>query len=364
MVRKVRVGVMGAGDGSQKLKPIIEYKVLPKVREKCFSIGKAEIASASLQLWNNDRGMAIEDFKRRLAGADGNRTWPSWTGMVAAMPGLLLFSGGALVLAAMLWGPDGVFTGSGMNDWIMELSGNLMGLVVIVLPGQAFFILAALVPALLSARPWKERLGLRRPAISTRTWLALALATPTIQVCSALFASLFFDLTKPSSQLEQLSNLLLGQSGLGLVLVVLCAAVLPGLSEELFFRGFVREGLSRRHGFALAILVPAVFFAAAHMDPMHATAVLPLGIWFGLIAWWTRSTIPAMLAHAINNAFAILAGNIAGEEAKNQTAIESISQAQGVVVAAYGLSLVLLIVGLLSLRRERSRGLPAPLPPG
>ncbi len=35
-----------------------------------------------------------------------------------------------------------------------------------------------------------------------------------------------------------------------------------------------------------------------------------------------------------------------------------------IVVAAYGLSLVLLIVGLLSLRRESNRGLPAPLPPG
>ena len=275
--------------------------------------------------------------------------------MVGAMPGLLLFSAGALVLAAMLWGPDGVFTGTGMNDWMMELSGSLTGLAIMVLPGQAFFLLAAIIPALLSSRPWKERLGLRRPAISTRTWLALALATPTIQVCSALFASLFFDLTKPSSHLEQLSNLLLGQSGLGLVLVVLCAAVLPGLSEELFFRGFVREGLARRHGFALAILVPAVFFAAAHMDPMHSTAVLPLGIWFGLIAWWTRSTIPAMLAHATNNAFAILAGNLAGEEATNQTAIESITQAQGAVVAAYGLSFVLLILGLMSLREERTR---------
>jgi len=40
MVRRVRVGVMGAGDGSQKLEPIIEYGVLPKVRKKCFSIGK------------------------------------------------------------------------------------------------------------------------------------------------------------------------------------------------------------------------------------------------------------------------------------------------------------------------------------
>ena len=270
------------------------------------------------------------------------------------MPGLLLFSGGALALAAMLWGPDGVFTGTGMNDWITELSGSLMGLVVIVLPGQAFFILAAFVPALLSSRPWRERLGLRRPALSTRTWLTLALATPTIQICSALFASLFFDLTKPSSHLEQMSNLLLGHSGFGLVLVVLCAAVLPGLSEELFFRGFIREGLARRHGFTLAVLVPAVFFAAAHMDPMHATGVLPLGIWFGLIAWWTRSTIPAMVAHATNNAFAILAGSVAGEEAATQTAIESITQAQGAVVSAYGLSFILLVVGLMLLRQERS----------
>ena len=290
-----------------------------------------------------------------LPNANGGRTWPSWVGMAAAMPGLLLFSGGALILAAMLWGPKGVMTGSGMQDWLMELSTSPMGLVVIVLPGQAFFLLAAIVPALFSTRPWKQRLGLRRPVLSTRTWLALALATPTIQICSALFASLFFDLSKPSPQLEQLSNLLLGQSGFGLVLVVLCAAVLPGLSEELFFRGFVREGLARRHGFTLAILVPAVFFAAAHMDPMHATAVLPLGIWFGLIAWWTRSTIPAMLAHATNNAFAILAGNVAGEEAKNQTAIESITQAQGAVVAAYGLSFLLLIVGLLLLKQERAR---------
>jgi membrane protease YdiL (CAAX protease family) len=299
--------------------------------------------------------MIDKDPNPRWAGTDPSRTWPSWTGMVGAMPGLLLFSAGALVLAAMLWGPDGVFTGTGMNDWMMELSGSLTGLAIMVLPGQAFFLLAAIIPALLSSRPWKERLGLRRPAISTRTWLALALATPTIHVCSALFASLFFDLTKPSSHLEQLSNLLLGQSGLGLVLVVLCAAVLPGLSEELFFRGFIREGLIRRHGFILAILVPAVFFAAAHMDPMHSTAVLPLGIWFGLIAWWTRSTIPAMLAHATNNAFAILAGNLAGEEATSQTAIESITQAQGAVVAAYGLSFVLLILGLMSLRKEQTR---------
>ncbi|MAG63999.1 MAG: CPBP family intramembrane metalloprotease [Planctomycetota bacterium] len=298
--------------------------------------------------------MNHEDSNGRWAKGGEDRTWPSWLGMVLAMPGILLFSGGALVLAAMLWGPDGVFTRDGLSDWVEELSGDRMGLVVIVLPGQAFFLLAALLPAFLSSRPWMDRLGLRRPTISMRTWLALALATPTIQVCSALFASLFFDLTKPSSHLEQMENLLLGQSGLGLVLVVLCAAVLPGLSEELFFRGFVREGLLRRHGFILAILVPAVFFAAAHMDPMHATAVLPLGIWFGLIAWWTRSTIPSMLAHATNNAFAILAGNLAGEEAKHQTAIESLTQAQGVVIAAYGLSFVLLIVGLLSLRGERT----------
>jgi membrane protease YdiL (CAAX protease family) len=242
-----------------------------------------------------------------------------------------------------------------------NLPSNPSTLMLFVLPSQAFFLLAAIIPALLSTRPWRERLGLRRPAISTRTWLALALATPAVQICSGLFASLFFDLNESSSQMELLERLLTGHGGLTLVLIVLCAAVLPGFSEELFYRGLVRVGLVRRHGFALAILVPALLFSSAHLDPtppyaMHATGVLLLGVWFGMIAWWTRSTIPAILAHITNNAFAILVANFIGEDLES-IAIntpESITPALAVVTTVYGLSFVLLVAGLLRLKRERA----------
>jgi len=275
--------------------------------------------------------------------------------MIGAVPGSVLFSLVFLSLAAAWWGPVGVFQGEGLARWIAELAGTLPGILIIVLPGQMFFISAAMLPALLSRRPWMGRLGLRRPAISMRTWVTLVLATPVIQVASGLFASLFFDLTEPSQNLQMLETMLTGHTGLGLVFVLFCAAVLPGMSEELFFRGYVRVGLSRRHGFMLAVFVPALFFAAAHMDPIHSTAVLPLGIWFGLIAWWTRSTIPAMLAHALNNSMAILASNFAGEDLEPQTALESITQAQALVVVSYGLSLAFLVIGLIFLSRERAR---------
>ena len=56
-----------------------------------------------------------------------------------------------------------------------------------------------------------------------------------------------------------------------------------------------------------AIAISTGIFAAAHMDPQHAVGVIPLGVWLGVIAWRTGSVWPAMLCHAMNNAFAILA---------------------------------------------------------
>ena len=295
--------------------------------------------------------MKREDSNGRWAKGNGGRTWPTWTVLLLVSAVML-----AIFLVSIL---------SPTSDETLVAMENLpsgpMTLMLVVLPSQLLFLLAAIVPALLSTRPWSERLGLRRPAISTRTWLALALATPAVQVCSGLFASLFFDLNESSAQMELLERLLTGHGGLALVLIVLCSAVLPGFSEELFYRGLIRVGLTRRHGFALAILLPALLFSSAHLDPtppyaMHATGVLLLGIWFGMIAWWTRSTIPAILAHVTNNAFAILVPNFIGEDLGSiaLNTPESISPAVVVVTAAYGLSFVLLVLGLLRLRRERA----------
>lgn len=97
--------------------------------------------------------------------------------------------------------------------------------------------------------------------------------------------------------------------GLGLrqVLFPLLALSIGSASgEEIFFRGLVQRGLAPRFGVAVAIAVTALLFGVAHADWAHGGAATLLGIYLGLVAWAADSIRPAIVAHAANNAAALL----------------------------------------------------------
>ena len=284
--------------------------------------------------------------------------------MLFIIPGSLLVSGVTIAISAFIMeGPD-ILSEGGLQGWLSEISLTRSGLFILIAPGQAFFLCTAFGLAALSSEPLSKRLGLVRPRGSIKTWILLALSAPAIQFVSLLFAGLFFDTNEPSEHLQMISGLITGQSGfIGLSLVFLLAAIAPALSEELFFRGIVRVGLSRRHRFMGAIFLPALIFAAVHMDPMHATAVFPLGLWFGCLAWWSGSTLPAIGAHLVNNVFAILlalqasaieAGPQLDEAAELTGQLSADMENLGIfAISSYGLGFLCLLVGLSSLKRDR-----------
>ena len=88
----------------------------------------------------------------------------------------------------------------------------------------------------------------------------------------------------------------LGESLLAVVLV-------PGILEEIAFRGFVFAGLCFYRGPVVAVLGSSLLFASFHLDPWHFPAVFLLGIVFGVLVWLTHSIYPAVLAHVTNNLF-------------------------------------------------------------
>jgi membrane protease YdiL (CAAX protease family) len=88
---------------------------------------------------------------------------------------------------------------------------------------------------------------------------------------------------------------------------LLLLAVLAPLVEELVFRGLLFGWIAGRWGGLPAWLVSSVAFAAAHYEPAHAVLVLPLGLLFGWLRWRTGSLVPSLVAHILNNAFALLA---------------------------------------------------------
>lgn len=124
--------------------------------------------------------------------------------------------------------------------------------------------------------------------------------------------------------------------------LLLVGALLPGLCEEVLFRGAIMGVLERR-GKWYAITVAAILFGVYHLNPTTVIPAVFLGLVFGLLVVRTGSLLPAILAHIANNA----------------TAIVVAQSGAAVLVPASILAAALLPLGLLFWMRTRD----APAPP-
>ena len=97
------------------------------------------------------------------------------------------------------------------------------------------------------------------------------------------------------------------------IALAITAVVAAPLVEEMVFRGVVMRGLRARLGAAATVTVQAVFFGAAHFDPVRGTGNIGLvmvlsavGGAFGLGAYLLRRIGPTILAHAIFNGVVLI----------------------------------------------------------
>lgn len=162
-----------------------------------------------------------------------------------------------------------------------------------------------LAPTLIIVRslrlPVADTLSLRWPGV--RPMLAALL----IGLSGWTVGSAFLRLLPPPESLQKAMQkvLMMDKPEIPLALVLFLVAVSPGICEELFFRGLLQGGF-RRIGMWPAILVTAFLFGIAHGSIYRMLPVTFLGVVIGYLAWQSKSVVPGMLAHAINNATAIL----------------------------------------------------------
>ena len=117
-------------------------------------------------------------------------------------------------------------------------------------------------------------------------------------------------LTVPDSYRELMKNLIQVEAGGNLWLSLFVFAVLPGICEEILFRGFVLRGLLKRFSAPAAIVGTAVLFGVFHFDMYRLLPTTMLGLVLGFLAWRTGCLWPAILVHIANNALAVLSLNV------------------------------------------------------
>lgn len=131
----------------------------------------------------------------------------------------------------------------------------------------------------------------------------------------------------------------------GLLLVL---AVVPGICEEVLFRGFMQTGLVRLMGGAgRGVVLSALLFAAFHLDPWRFAGVFVLGLFLGLLVVRSGSLWPAVAGHALNNLLSIVVAAVGGEDVPSPPRDSVPGGLTGIAVAAafLGLGLWILLRG-------------------
>jgi membrane protease YdiL (CAAX protease family) len=168
----------------------------------------------------------------------------------------------------------------------------------------AFVALLAIGGALLSREAPAQRLGLQRGRFGARATVLGALGL--LALSHTIEAVLTLAGAPASATLARFTETLASASPAELALALAAFALASAGAEELFFRGLLQRGLERRLGAAAAIGLAALAFGAAHGDPVHGVAAVPLGAYLGVLARLDGSIRPALAAHALNNAVAVL----------------------------------------------------------
>lgn len=125
---------------------------------------------------------------------------------------------------------------------------------------------------------------------------------------SSLFPSLQEYMENMESEAEKIFERFLDQRGVVSLLVnILVIAVIPGIGEELLFRGVLqRVFIKWTKNVFTAVIITSLVFALLHFQFLSVLPRFILGIILGYIYVWTGSLWMPVLAHFANNAMAVI----------------------------------------------------------
>ncbi len=137
-------------------------------------------------------------------------------------------------------------------------------------------------------------------------------------------------------------------------------AVIPALGEEFMFRGVVLRILKDWSRSAnLAIWVSAILFSFIHMQFLGFFPRMILGVLFGYMVVWSGSIWPAVLAHFVNNAAAVVFFYLFQHQFTDGT-LENIGKGSGGIYFAVVSIFVTLVLMWLFRKKSKSTGPDTP----
>ena len=201
--------------------------------------------------------------------------------------------------------------------------------VIQMLTTIGMFLMAGYVAAKLFSHNPNQYL--RWNVIASPKWLLLTIvlmliALPVINFLGAVNMAIPFpesmegikeSLEASEESNEELIMAFLSREGIGYLLVnLMMVAVLPAIGEEVLFRGVLQKvSIELFKNGHIGIWVTGFVFSAIHGSYFGFLPRFFMGVLFGYLFVWSRSLWVPILAHFVNNAFAVLLAYFVGFEA-------------------------------------------------
>jgi len=93
----------------------------------------------------------------------------------------------------------------------------------------------------------------------------------------------------------------LGEMDLGPLGKLFLICIVPGITEEIAYRGLIQHWLQIAIKPWRAIILASALFTAMHLSVLSAPYIFLLGILLGWMKWKTGSLYPSMLVHILHN---------------------------------------------------------------
>ncbi len=133
----------------------------------------------------------------------------------------------------------------------------------------------------------------------------------------------------------------------GLLLCVFTMAIVPALSEELFFRGFLQNIFAQKWSKHLAVFVTAFIFSFVHFQFFGFFPRFLLGVVLGYLYLFTGSLWTSIFAHFVNNALVVIFTIFSNWGIVSLESIDNFGVDSPILIVA---SVVLMVVAMIGVR--------------
>ena len=171
--------------------------------------------------------------------------------------------------------------------------------------GQGIILVPPLYYLTVKKKPILQSLRINLVSIKT-TQYSFIFSLGILIIFDAL-DRMIHQIISPPDYIIDLGQIMQPDSTLGYVLLFLAVVIIAPIGEEIVFRGFLQKFLEDYwKDITRAVLVTSLFFAMIHFNPFWTIQIYLLGIVLGFLAWKTKSVLPSIMLHSINNGAAYI----------------------------------------------------------